>query len=145
MLDLKDVTPEILEVFHEAIEGKMNGLCSQGAFRVVPRRTLPPKPKILAFHFVLCVKDIGNKTERQKARLVALDHLDILKDYMLTDSLTLMRYAMRLLLFLASARGLKLYSRDMRQAYLQADSDLQMDIFLLSPKGFSKIAEDEIL
>ena len=94
---------------------------------------------------LLALKHFNTCREKKKARLVALGHRDKLKDYILSGSPTLMRYSMRILLCLASCYDLIVYSRDVKQAYLQSDTPFQRDVFIRIPEGYEETEKDFVL
>ena len=88
---------------------------------------------------------MGTEKERKKARLVALGHLDRLKDYIINLAPTLMRYALRVILSIASMFGMQVYSSDVKQAYIQADTPLQRPVYMYPPKGYKDIRKGMML
>ena len=68
-----------------------------------------------------------------------------MKDYIVSDSPTLMRYSLRIILCLASCYGLTVYSCDVKQAYLQSDTPFQRDVFITVPDGYDEIGKDYVL
>lgn len=93
----------------------------------------------------LTIKEFGAEAEKNKARLVAMGHLDAMKDYIINEAPTLMRHAFRLILAIASIMDLTVYSRDVKQAYLQAGAPLQRPIYMHPPKGYEKVSEGSML
>lgn len=145
ILSPKDVTEEAILQFQDAINAEMEGLFQRKAFAKTPISELPMDANIRNSRFVLSVKNVGTSSEKLKARLVAMGHTDREKDYIISDAPTLMRYAMRSLLALASSLKLKIYSRDVRQAYLQSNDDFKRQVYIRIPKGYDNIPPHFVL
>ena len=125
----------------QAMRDEMDGLLEKGTFKKIPKECLQADSKILKSRFVLAIRDIGTAKERLKARVVVLGHLTKMKNSVLNDALTLMRYKTRILPYIASIFYLILYSRDVKQAYVQSETDLQRDLYVLPPKAYNMASD----
>lgn len=141
VLSPRDVTDETIEEFRQAISDEMNGLFEQKTFKKVLKENIPEGANVLRSRFVFAIKDVGTPSERKKARLVAMGHTDKMKRLVLSDAPTLMRYALRILISVAVMYDLELYSRDVKQAYLQSETPMQRDIYIYPPRGQRKDEE----
>ena len=107
----KEIKPNVIEEFRPAINAETSGLCDRNVFQVF-KQVVPDVSNVLNSKFVLAVKNVGKPREKKKARLVALGHKDKLKDYILNDSPTLMKCALRLTIFFGCVfRTAALYKR----------------------------------
>ena len=131
-----EVTQQVLEDFKGAIKDEIDGLFGEGTFEKTAESEISDDANIMGSRFVLTIKNIGTETERKKARLVAQGHKDNKKDVIVNDCPTLMKFSFRLILFLTSLYSLKLCSRDVRQAYLQSESNSQREVHIKPPRGW---------
>ena len=98
-----------MEEFEDAIEQELNVLFERGTFKKVRKEDMERHAVKIFSKLVVSIKDVGTVQERNMARLVALGHLDKLKDYIINEAPTLTRYALKIILSLASMFDLKMY------------------------------------
>jgi hypothetical protein len=79
---------------------------------------------------VLALKDPGTETERWKARFVIQGHNDVMKRVIVHDQL-----GARMIFTMAAIFGWKVWTEDVRQAYLQTSGRLSRDVFLTYLNG----------
>ena len=130
--------------FEEPKKKEIQGLIERGAFKIVPKESVPHGANLLKGRFVLAIKDPGTKDQRFKARFVIQGHKDQEKQNMVTEAPTVLRHSVRLLLSLASMLDLEVWTRDITQAYIQSMSDLLRDVYLIPPPNLG-IAKDKII
>ena len=105
-----------------------------GVFEIVDY--IPPNSQVFKTRFVDEVKHAGTEKAFEKSRLVVQGYGDSGKDKILTQAPTIQRASQRILLSLASsfyAQDMKLYLRDISQAYTQSQTRLTRDIYLKPP------------
>ncbi len=70
-----------------------------------------------------------------KSRLVIQCHLDPEKDHVVNEAPTILRSSVRLLIALGLSLNYKLWSRDVKQAFVQSDTDLARELYVRLPKA----------
>ena len=119
--------------FDKAKRDEINGLLSRGAFKIVERSAVPKGANVLRGRFVLAIKEPDTERELLKTRFVVQGHRDREKGMMVKESPTVLRHSIRLLIALASVFRFTVWTRDVRQAYIQSAKDLLRDVYLEPP------------
>ena len=128
------------KLFKEAIEAEIKGLFENDTFIVVKKSDFTYEEikdmTILKAKLVLAYKDPTTSEERKKARLVvqAIEKLDKDKKLLFTYSPTVKRSSVRIMLCIPTRIGLKIYLRDISQAYVSSKSKLLREIYVIPPK-----------
>ena len=120
--------------FEQSRQKELNGLFEHGVFEIVDH--IPPNSQVFKTRFVDEVKHAGTEKAFEKSRLVVQGYGDSGKDKILTQAPTIQRASQRILLSLAPslyAQDMKLYLRDISQAYTQSQTQLTRDIYLKPP------------
>ena len=128
------------KLFKEAIEAEVKGLFENDTFIVVKKSDFTYEEienmTILKAKLVLAYKDPTTSEERKKARLVvqAIGKLDKDKKLLFTYSPTVKRSSIRIMLCIPTKIGLKIYLRDISQAYVSSKSKLLREVYVIPPK-----------
>ena len=130
--------------FDAAKKNEINGLLNRGAFELVHKSLVPKGANILRGRFVLAIKEPDTDKETLKARFVIQGHRDREKKTMVKESPTVLRHSIRLLVALASIFNYEVWTRDVKQAYIQSMEDLFRDIYLEPPTDVG-IDEEHLL
>jgi hypothetical protein len=124
--------------FEESRRKELDGLFDHGVFEVVDRTDLPPDSQIFGSRFVDEIKFAGTEKAYEKSRLVVQGYNDAGKREILTQAPTIQRASQRILLGLApSTKSMKLYLRDISQAYTQSTTRLARNVFIKPPAELS--------
>lgn len=118
-------SPEMLE----ATRAEMVNLIKRGTFSLV---VLPDdhRENVIPTKFVLALKHTTTGEITHKARFVLGGHRDRMKSSMVHTASTMTQTSVRLLLALAAAFNLDVWTEDVQQAFLQSASNLQPRIFI---------------
>jgi hypothetical protein len=111
---------------------EMKDLLAKG---VVDRQGIPPGSNTLGGRFVLCIKDPGTDQERWKARFAVQGHKDFLKRAIVHDTATLSQRGARMIFAMAAIFCFKLWTEDVRRAYIQTTGRLVRDVLLTNLHG----------
>jgi hypothetical protein len=128
--------------FDNAKREEILGLIQRGTFKLV-LRSEQANPNVLPARFVLAIKNGGTDQEILKARFVLGGHKDRDKMNLVHNATTLKQSSVRLLLALSAVLGFELWTMDVRQAYLQAASNLKRDVFIRPHE--LELSQDELL
>ncbi|KAI0992684.1 hypothetical protein K3495_g15501, partial [Podosphaera aphanis] len=117
---------------------EMDSLLEKGVFEFVHREAKEiGDTRIFGSRMVDEVKGKGTATPYEKSRLVIQAFNDQGKKTVLTQSPTIQRVSQRLILAIAPSlaiRGIRLFSRDITQAYVQSKSKLARPIYASPPR-----------
>jgi Reverse transcriptase (RNA-dependent DNA polymerase) len=122
--------------FVESRRKEINGLLERGVFEIVNKSSVPDGVRIFNSRFVDEVKNPGTSQAFEKSRLVVQAYNDTEKSLILTQSPTIQRASQRLLLAITAILhndDIKLYLRDITQAYCQSATTLKRDFFVRPP------------
>jgi Reverse transcriptase (RNA-dependent DNA polymerase) len=112
----------IAALFGAAKQKKIQGLIERGTWKVVVQDEMPENPNIMGGRFVLTIKDSGTSKEIHKARYVVQSFRDKKKTSLVHEAPTSKQQSAKLLIGLAAIFGYRIFSTDVTQAYLQAQS-----------------------
>jgi ribonuclease HI len=131
-------------LFAESREKELRGLLERGTFVVVKRERASGK-RIYGTRFVDAVKSYGTSEAVTKSRLVVQAFNDRASRQVLTGAPTVQRFSQRLLLSMAACfPDMKLFTRDVTQAYIQAETELTREVYVEAPSEMG-LTDDEIL
>ena len=105
------------------------------AVQSIERRNLPPRPNIVHSHALFTIKLESQERLRLKCRLVPHGNRDGERHTVRKDSNSASLFAIRLLLSLSALLKLRLFSVDIKGAYMQA-RPLSRRIFMCPPKSW---------
>jgi hypothetical protein len=115
-------------------------LLEKRVFLPVNRADVPPDVRIFSSRFVNEIKHPGTDKAFEKSRLVVQAFKDQNKTLVLTQSPTIQRVSQRLIICLAATLPqMKLYLRDITQAYVQSRSTLNRDFYVQPPPELIKL------
>ena len=104
----------------EAKRQEISNLLKRGTFKVILKEDVPKDANVLPGRFVLSIKSTEDGETKFKARYVIGGHRDKFKHFMVHSSQTMQPSSVWLLLALASMFRFKVWTADVRQAYLQS-------------------------
>lgn len=106
--------------FIEAQQREYDGILAKGGVKPVLRTHIPPNANFVGNRFVNVIKDYGSAFERYKSRWILQGHKDREKEFIVNEAPVLMRFSLRILLFLSvSYFDYVIWTRDAEQAYFQ--------------------------
>jgi Reverse transcriptase (RNA-dependent DNA polymerase) len=127
----------------DAIAREVRSITAWGTFCLVVMEDIAEK-NVVPSRFVLGIKHENGK-EIYKARLCLGGHREFTKGLMVHTTTTLAQSSVRLILAIAAIFGWKVWTQDIRQAYIQSASELKKDVFVktnaleLGPNEFLKL------
>lgn len=133
-----------MPMFTEANRKEIKGLLEKGTWKVVLKREVPADAKMLSGRFVLTVKNANTDEEVYKARYVVQVHRDKEKKFLVHDSTNLRQRSNRLLVAIAAIFSFRIWSHDVRKAFLQSAEKLTRKVFLKPSKEF-ELSEGQLL
>lgn len=122
--------------FKKSRQKEVIGLLERGVFKRVERHEIPSGTRIFRSRFVDEIKNQGTAKAFEKSRLVIQAFNDKEKHIVLTQSPTIQRVSQRIILCIAMMTLLvqtNLYLRDITQAYVQANTELNRLFFIRPP------------
>lgn len=102
----------------------------RGTWKVVAHDEIPGNANILTGGFVITIIDTETDQPRFKARFVAHGNRDRYKSNLVHIRTTLKHASTRIIIALAACFGLRIWSQDISQTYLQSASQLISEIYL---------------
>ncbi len=136
--DVRCTSPEMKKAKLEEI----HNLIKRGTFKAILKEDVPKDGNVLPGRFVLAIKSSIDGKIKCKARFVIGGHRDKLKKFMVHSSSTLQPHSNRLLLTMSLIFKFKIWTSDVRQAYLQSLIELNRDIYLKNlPEEFDLPAD----
>jgi len=129
----------------EAKRAEIRGLLERGTFKVILREEIPKDANVLPGRFVMSIKSSEDGEVKWKARYVIGGYRDRLKHLMVHTTQTLQPSSVRLLLALAAIHGFKVWTSDVRQAYLQSSHTLSREVFIRNPVAEFELNPEQCL
>lgn len=125
---------EASKEFASSRSKELNGLLSNGTFEPTPRDQVPEGTRIFGSRFIDQLKKIEDGRIK-KSRLVAQNYSDAKATEISTKAPTIQRSSQRLLLSIAaSLKNTRPFTRDVTQAYLQSETNLERDVYISAPE-----------
>jgi hypothetical protein len=134
------------EAWREAIHAEIDGIRDKGTFTILHDASqVPQGEKILNMVLTLKLKTcpVTGEVLRRKARACVQGFAQVLPDHVTTSAPVALPSTIRILLSLASAKGLEVAGLDFTQAYLNAD--LEVPVYVRPPKGVTNLPQGCIL
>lgn len=120
--------------FRNSARKEIKGLLDRGTYVVVKEKDVPPGATILRSRIINSIKTDPEGNEIFKTRLVIQGHLDPEKGMTVNEAPTILRSSTRIILSLASTMGFGLWSRDVKQAFIQSEENLHRELYVKPPK-----------
>ena len=136
------------DYFRNAKASEVDGLARRGTWIVVKKKDLPRDANPLGGRFVLTIKGFGTEEEKPKARFVVQGHMDKDKEFMVHNTTNLRQRSVRVIVSFAAVMGHRIFSYDVKQAYLQSEEELSRKVYKLPKRKdfkFFNLTEEEAL
>ena len=127
----------------KAILAEVRDLLRRGTFKVVLKEELPDGANALTARFVLAIKSTVDGKVKYKARYVMGGHRDRLKNFLVHDAQTVSPSSTRLFLCLSAMFDFKIWSFDVKLAYLQSEGTMPRDVYIKNPAPEFELAPHE--
>lgn len=118
ILDLSDHLAKSDDMGHTKM-GQIRGLLNRGTFKIILQEDAIQNTNVLHGRFVFATHSTEDGTSRCKARYVIGGHRDRMNSMIGHDSATLQPQSIRFLLTLAESYEFKIWTSDVRHAYLK--------------------------
>ena len=120
--------------FTESARDEIQGLLSRGSFKIDSKENIPENSIVVKsrVHHVIKKNENGNK--KYKTRLVIQGHKDPDKGSIVTEAPTVLPSSLRLLLSIAAMCDFEVWSRDVKQAFIQSSFPIDREIYIKPPK-----------
>ena len=125
------------QVFQEEKKAELLQLLQKGTYEIVPAKDIPTGSVVLGSRFVLVVKEPDSANPRRKARFVILGHKDPEKGRIVHEAPTVTKASIRVLLILSRIHNYPVWSRDVKQAFVQSKENLKRDVYIRPPRNQS--------
>ena len=128
------------KAWRDAMEAEIKAHYKAGTWQLMPFSAIPAGQKPIGSTWAFAVKrDSEGRITRYKARLCAQGFSQVEGfDYYSTFANTVSFDAIRMALTYAAANDFELHTVDVRTAYLNADVEEELDIWMRQPKGFEQ-------
>ena len=123
------------KMFDQAKETEVLQLLKKGTYEFVSEESVPNDATVLQSRFVLTIKNVGEKDELLKARLVIMGHVDPDKARVVNEAPTLLKSSMRIIIALGLAHSFEIWCRDVSQAFVQSRDALPRRVYIRAPKN----------
>jgi Reverse transcriptase (RNA-dependent DNA polymerase) len=120
--------------FVNAIKAEMAGLLSRDVFELVSENAVPSGSNIMGSKFHLVMKNTETSQPVYKARLVIFGLRDAEKGHILSEAPTVSQISIRTLISMSVVNERPIWSRDIRQAFIQSESILSRTLYMQNPR-----------
>lgn len=125
--------------FSASRQKELAGLLEKGVFEIIKLADVPQGIRIFNSRFVDEIKNKGTDKAFEKSRLVVQAYNDLEKELVLTQSPTIQRVSQRLILCIAAILPhIRLFLRDISQAYVQSTTTLNREFYIRPPHELVK-------
>jgi hypothetical protein len=132
-------TINLVSSFTASRQKKIVGLLEKGVFISINKKDVPADVRIFSSRFVNEIKHSETEKAFEKFRLVVQAFNYQNKTLVLTQSLIIQRISQRLIICLAVTLSMKLYLRNITQAYAQSRSNLNRNFYVQSSSELIKL------
>ena len=115
--------------FHQAKIIELKQLLNKETYSFVSENDIPDDAVVLDSRFVLTIKN-----PESEVPIVILGHKDPDKDIIVNEAPTMLGSSVRLVVALSQIYGFPLWTRDVSQAFVQANDSLKRELFIRPPK-----------
>lgn len=120
--------------FKDSRRKELQGLISNGTFIPVDKSEVPEGARIFGSRFIDELKQADTGI-RKKSRLVAQNYSDDEAAHLATKAPTIQRSTQRMIMSIAvSMKGMRAFTRDVTQAYVQSKSELERKVYVKAPQ-----------
>jgi hypothetical protein len=131
--------------FSASRQKELAGLLEKGVFEITKLTDVPQGVRLFNSRFVDEIKNLGTDKAFEKSRLVVQAYNDQEKELVLTQSPTIQRVSQRLILCIAATKpDIRLFLRDISQAYVQSATNLNREFYVRPPRELG-IDKDSVL
>jgi Reverse transcriptase (RNA-dependent DNA polymerase) len=125
-------------IFDETKQKEIDGLERRGTWKVVDQSSLPPLSNILGGRFVCTVNEPSEACAKPvyKARFVCQGHRDKERNVLVHNSTTIRQPSTRPIARVAGLFGVRIWSDDVSQAFLQSQEQMGRRLFVRPPREF---------
>lgn len=116
----------------------------QGTWKIVLNEDIPEGANEMGGRLVLVIKCGSTDKEVMKARLFVQAFRDNIRTSLVQDSATSRQVSARMLVGLVTIIGVRIFSTDVTQAYLQSATGVMHDIYIKPGKDF-ELAPNQLL
>ncbi len=120
--------------FEKPAKDEIEGLLQRGSYVVVLKSRIPKNATILKSRIDNTIKTDQFGYKKFKTRLIIKGHKDPDKGTNVTEAPTILRSSRRIILSISQSLGFHIWSRDVKQAFIQFDFPLKGQLYVKPPK-----------
>ena len=120
--------------FQKSSKEEMKGLVDRGSYKVVNKTEIPKGATIVKSRVQHSIKFDTNGNKKYKTRLVIQGDKDPDKGSVVTEAPTVLRSSVRMILTISQSFKFSIWSRDVKQAFIQSKDPLGRSLYIKPPK-----------